>query len=334
MQGAAHSRTVSFYMLAVSIVAALCVSVWQRLQLNFNAAYVDEADYLFVGRMLWLGEPWPTHTYIFSSDLPLYLLGLGDRFGGVIGGRVISAICGLVSLYSFYRAVRLLFKEQQVALLAVLLLAIQAPHIFISKFATYDVICLAFFTTALWLFIVACMEQEKSVVLLGIGASLTFFLAMMSKYIVLVYCPLLFVILWVVRRHVAWLFAGVVTLLSVAYVGYYRADLAVLYHNQIATAHAANATPGEILWIAIAYLAPLGLLWVWALYRSWSQRAIACSPAFLGLLLVFALPLIGYHLKSRDMISLYKHLVYGVLFLCPVGHCCCTTCCNGVPFLV
>jgi hypothetical protein len=314
-----RSRTFAFYVLAAAIGISLGVSVWLRLQLNFNAAYVDEADYLFVGRMLWLGKPWPTHTYIFSSDLPLYLLGLGDQLGGLIGGRVISGLCGLVSLYSFYRAVLLLFNDRQVALLAVLLLGIQAPHLFISKFATYDVICLAFFATALWLFIAACVGQGKSVLLLGSGAGLTFFLAMMSKYIVVVYCPLLFVAALLCRRQVAWVFALLVTLLSVAYVGYYRADLAVLYHSQIAAAHAANATYGEILEIAAWYLAPLSLLWAWAFYRSWTRPEFRSSPAMLGLFLVFAVPLIGYHLKSRDMISMYKHMVYGAVFLCPVG---------------
>ena len=181
------------------------------------------------------------------------------------------------------------------------------------------ILCLVFFATAMWMFIAACVAQEKSAVLLGIGVGLTFFLAMMSKYIVLVYCPLLFVTALLFRRHVAWLFALLVSLLSVAYVMYYRADLTVLYHSQIATAHAANATYGEILKIAASYLAPLGILWAWAFYRARTHREFACSPALLGMLLIFALPLVGYHLKSRDMISLYKHTVYGSLFLCPAG---------------
>jgi hypothetical protein len=302
-----------------AICISLTVSIWLRSQISFNAAYVDEADYLFVSRLLQRGESWPTRTYMFSSDLPLYLLGVGEQFGGLIGGRIVSVVFGLASLYSFYRAVLLVFKDFSVALLAVLLFGIQAPHIFISKFATYDVICLALFATSLWMFIAACIGHEKSVARWAIGSGVTFFLAMMSKYIVLIYGPLLFMTAFVLRRRAGWLFALVVMLCTIAYLGYYHADLAVLFHNQIATAHSVNATYGEILGITALYLTPLSLLWGWAFYRSWTHREFACSPSILSLFLVFALPLIGYHLKTRDMISLYKHVVYSALFLCPVG---------------
>ncbi len=304
----------------VVVLLSIGVNLWLRLQLNFNGLYTDEADYLFVGRLLWLGVDWSTQTYMFSSNLPIYILGLGDLIGGTLGGRAVSAVCGLFSLYCFYHCILMLFQDRRVAFLSMLLLGLQASHIFISKFATYDGVSLALFSVSLWLFSIACLRQERSPNRPALLAAGAFFLAVMSKYVVLAYFPFLVVTAFFLRRQVILPFALPVVGLITLYVLHYRAALTILYHQQILGTHAANATYGDIVTIALMYLALPGAMWLWTFFYRFTNRGKDHSqPRILIVLFALSLPLIIYHLKLRDMISMYKHLVYACFFLCPAG---------------
>ena len=77
------------------------------------------------------------------------LLGMGEALGGLEGARAIAGLLGLMSLVGLYRWVRQLYQSVEVAWLSVALFSMQAVHIFISRFATYDIIALAFFSLAL-----------------------------------------------------------------------------------------------------------------------------------------------------------------------------------------
>jgi len=319
-------QTPAFWGIVTFVLFALA---YLRLALNFNAPYLDECDYIFVGRALLSGEPWITKTYIFSSDMHLYLYGLADRiFSGeqsYLAARAFAVIMGTASLWFFYSFVRNLYvthtDSRRIAELATLLLALTAPHVFISQFATYDVLCFMFFAASLWLLSASVLNpretssQQKQALIMCAGAAL-YALAVLAKYVVIGYAPLLFVALLLKNRRAALLFVLVVAAMLGGYVFYYRVELLQLYHNQILGTHKANATLWNILSTALEYCGFTTLLAV-ALFFFKKEKAL--SAWYYVALAIFATPLVAYHVRSQDVISLYKHVVYACCFLAPIA---------------
>lgn len=325
---ASSVRVIPHFSLPVSIILGLVVvvSLFWRFTLNFNSPYLDEADYIFVGRVLLNGEYWGTKNYVFSSDLPLLLIGFASQFHGIIGARALSLLLGLSSLafaYWFYLA---LSKSRFQAFVATLFLALTANHIFVSKFATYDIICFFIFTvTVLLLFKVSDALTVKPLsrstfcilIFLTIIAAGFMSLAVLSKYMVIAYLPLLaFVFFW---RHkgLAVLFGFV----SASIVGFYIfqnfENLKMLYIHQIAGSHAANATYLQLAWVTFQYISVfliLGIVGFFMRKRLFGQvkkwRIVA--------LVLLAFPLVAYHFYAQDHIAFYKHMIYAQYFLAPV----------------
>jgi hypothetical protein len=306
------------------LIGALCsCSLYVRLTLNFNTPYIDECDYIFVGRALLSGEPWLTKTYMFSSDVHLYLYGWTDRIMQLVGwgeqsyiaARAVAMILGGLSLWFFYRFVLVVFKRNDIALVATVFLAVFAPHAFIAKFATYDIVCCVLFIGALWL-LAEGVIGERSSWWFVIAGGVIFSLAVLAKYIAIAYAPFLAVAIFAKNRRASMIFAAVGAAIVGGYVWVYRVELLELYRNQIMGTHSANATRWEILGIAGWYAGLLALL---ALGNTVLRGNRSLQPGAYAVLWIFAVPLVVYHVRSSDMISLYKHMVYAGIFLAPIA---------------
>ena len=302
------------------VLGALCaVALWQRLRLGFNGPYLDESDYLYVNRVLQAGIPWKTYTYVFGSHIPIRILGFGDELGGLWGARAVAAVLGAGSLGFFFGAARQLLGSARVAGWAVLLLALAAPHIFISKFATYDVVAFFFFSLSLWL-VLAGLRSRRYGWLLCLLGSAAFATAVLCKYVVIAFAPVLALAV-AMRRPRLLVFALLPCVLLLGeYIHRHWADLKQLYLVQIKGAHARNSTHGQILSIAGFYAGPMlalalgsALLVIVRLGVTW--RALRVHV----FLLLMALPLVAMHVRSSDMVSMYKHMVYPVAMLAPLA---------------
>ena len=322
------SQTMPYGFLLI-IVIGLLLSVILRVNLAFNGGHIDEYDYLFVGKRLLAGQNWNTYSYIFGSNLNWYLLGLGDAIAGLNGARAFAGFLGLVSLWGMYRFVDFLWVERPdstlLSSLSVALFAMQATHIFISKLATYDIIAFTFFSLSLAPLIQACRLQGKKQWLFFSYGVILFCLAITSKYIVIAYFPLIALVLFYLTPLIGVVFIISVSVVLGIYLSIHWEDLHGLYAVQIQGVHGVNASYWRILHMEVWYLTvPLvgwGLAMAW---RIWQLRCETLSPwrdrwvYTLLLLLVFALPFAAYHLNGRNMISLYKHMVYALFFLTPV----------------
>ncbi|HRJ53258.1 MAG TPA: phospholipid carrier-dependent glycosyltransferase [Candidatus Thiothrix moscowensis] len=309
------------YLFLAAIAGGLLFSALMRLLLHFNGGHIDEYDYLFVGKQLLAGKEWSTYGYIFGSNLNWYILGLGEAVAGLPGARAVAGLFGLLSLVGVYFFVRQLFQSVAIAWLGVALLAMQAAHIFISKFATYDIIALAFFSLSLAPLLLACQHVGKARYLALLAAIILCSLAVTSKYVVVAYVPLLTLVAVWLSPLVGLLFGLGMALVLGTYVGWHWQELQGLYNIQIKGTHGANSNHAYILWVETLYLALPLLLWMAALGWQWRQHQGGIlrdrTIGILLALLVFALPLAAYHLQGKNMISLYKHLVYALLFLIP-----------------
>ncbi|HYF03237.1 MAG TPA: glycosyltransferase family 39 protein [Patescibacteria group bacterium] len=295
------------------IAMCLLVSAYLRLTLGFSGPYMDEADYLFVGRIYLEGRDWASQTYIFGSDIPLYILGFFDSLGGYMAARVGSALLGILSLFFFFKFSQHLFKSTTPAIFSVLVLALAAPHIFISKFATYDIICYTFFTAALWAGMRSIRTNSFKTLLL---ASTLFCLAFLSKYIAIAYAPFFFAILFFKnKRHAVWS-AVIVGAVAGIYILANSAELTMLWQNHVVGSHAPKSSLAQVISYILSYTAVLYSMYAIGVFF---KKQFGFSRRMLVSMGVLSLPLIAYHVRSLDLISAFKHMIFPATFLAPVA---------------
>jgi hypothetical protein len=288
------------------------------MRLDYNGPYVDECDYMFVGRQLLAHQGWNTQTYIFSSNLPLYLLGFADQLGGLLAARGMCAAMGLLSLAFYHRFIAELSRNRAVAIVATLFVALSASHAFISKFATYDMLCCLAFVAGLWALGRALRARGWAAHAWTALSSALFATAILSKYVVILQTPVLALLVLVKRPRLMVAFGVPALAMCLSYAWVKRDALAVLYATQLSNTHEANATRLRIALIVARYLAPLLVLFVAAaaVQLARTKKSVRALPWF-GWSAALAVPMIAYHFKAADRISMYKHLVYAVMFLAP-----------------
>ncbi|MEM7218531.1 MAG: glycosyltransferase family 39 protein [Pseudomonadota bacterium] len=302
--------------MVLALLAVLCVvACIARLQLDFNGPHVDESDYAFVGRLLLDGGTWPSRTYVFSSDLPLYIIGFAADLGGLTGARIASTLAGVASLllvFTLYARC----MPRPVALIGAGLLALTANHIFVSKFATYDIWCFLLFVASLNLLLLPLTTPQPKGYR-SLAAGMTLGLAVLFKYVVVVYAPLICVLLFLVDRKRGIAFGAGVAFILVNYLYVNWAELQVLYEQQLAGVHRSNTLPLDIAWRTLLDLWPLALPAAFA----WKARHLLTpiGGGWVAPLALLAIPLIAYHLASGNGIALSKHLIYAQLFIAPLA---------------
>lgn len=287
-----------------------------RVQPEITAGLMDEYGYLFVGRLLLDGQNWPTHTYIFGWDASWYLYGWADKYlNGLIGARLIASVLGLLSLAGFYWFVLEIWHDHRIALIASVLLALDASHRYTSMLATYDIISFTCFVWSLPLLIRACRQTSGQWLIPASMSATLLILATLSKYTVLLYLPLLGVICFVVAPKPA--FVGLLIIASVllSYGFNHYHQLSVLYDIQIAGAHKANSTYTDIVHRIARQAGPIILIALAGLLISVKKG----HRKSIQLLLLLSLPMMAYHIIGKNAISLQKHLIFTSAFLLPIA---------------
>jgi len=300
------------------LLLCLCIPVLLLLRTQFGsvAGHMDEYDYLFVGKTLLAGGTWPTLSYIFGWDLSWLLFAWGETvFGGLHGARVIAALFGAVSLVGMYAFVYALWRNHFTALIATLLLGFEGAHLYSSALATYDIISFTAFTCALPCVLYTCQSSSKQL-LWAILSSVALSVAVLSKYIAIIYLPI-FALLVLLHspRHAIFGMLIIATVL-ISYAIHNFEQLRVLYEVQILDTHGTNATHTDILHRTVRQLLMTLVLAGFAIAYSLITRHTQAKK--LMALAVFSTPLFIYHLAGQNVISLQKHLVFSSLFLIPI----------------
>jgi len=327
MEPATGKRNPSKTLLATLALLALA-SIIFRSRLGLSG-HMDEYDYLFVGKTLLAGGEWPTLTYIFGSDFNWYLLGWSEKmFGGLSGARTVPALFGAISLVFTWLITHRLWKSSTIATVATLLLALSAPHIHISRLATYDIISFTLFTASLYALLLAFSTDEQTYKKLFIGV-LLFAAAVFSKYVVLLFIPVVGGLMLLKSPGKAVLGGLLLGSLLLGYFLLNKAELLNLYQYQIVAVHGANADRIELLLLIFPYLALPVILWTIGFISVKKQhtdvlkQSAGTDPrinrSIIFASLVLSVPLTAYHFYGSNLISLYKHSVYTVFFLTPVS---------------
>ena len=164
-------------------------------------------------------------------------------------------------MLALYRLVCVVWNSRLQGLLAVIFLAGSAPHVYISSLVTYDVIAFCLFACAmvpLWRLLSAGRKGDDSElserplsrtkeVLLFLLASSLLIGAVLSKYVLVLYLPVLLLLVLVKRAR--YVIPAIVLIGGVlgGYAWVFRDSLRVLYETQILLTQTANISRPALL---------------------------------------------------------------------------------------
>jgi hypothetical protein len=303
---------------AVQAVLSLSL-VWS------NTAYIDEADYLWVGRLEiahWLhGASWPSAyaDRLFSGAPIVYppIGALADSIGGLASARILS-LCFMLgtTVLLYLTALRLIGRRG--AVISAALWALSEPAIRLT-FATFDPLSVFLTTMSVWLIVQAGYRRHRAILVLAAAVALA--TANVTAYSGIVIDPVVVAfafLAWLpdmqVRRaafYTLWLTAAsalVFALLIVASHSWSGLLFTVIARN-IAD-HQDTVTILSNSWTYVGILAVLAT--IGSITACSTERRSRASLLLLLGLAVFVVP--AAQLRDQTGWSLDKHLAYGAWF--------------------
>ena len=315
------------------ILLILVIAAALRSNLSYRTAFVDEAMNAYYGWQMLQGIP----TYIQDFHMgyaPLTQIPIAymSRLGGVEHARALSAVLGVLSILFVMLTARKVYGKVA-SYIAGGMLAVFAPHIFISTFAHYDVWSVFFASVALYLWVLAILNKVDVLLFFG---SLMMTLGVLAKYagvtiaaLMVVYALGYAVLLWFgharrghsVRESLCFsgdimkkcLLFGAPFLILVAYVLVFRESLQLALAQTVLTRRLASAEArveiltgfGRYIWLPLL-VGLTSLFW---------RRRRAFSVAFLPI----GLSMLVYHLANNDTMQLHKHVNFMYVGLAPLA---------------
>lgn len=292
-----------------------------------NTAFLDEALYIDagtqIGRALTGGPPAHENFASYFSGHPyLYplLAGFLNAHGGLETVRWFSTVCMMVVTICVYWITSRSFDHTS-AVAASLLFALQGPTLFLSRLATFDALCLALLAVAMVLAVQASTARDP-VAAVALGPVLL--LAVGVKYAALLFVPAIIAIMALrTIAHRGWGRAFLHVALTLGAMGVIALPLyAAINHDFLSgmlfttTNRSAiiKSPPLTLLGIVVTLG---GLLWllgfVGVLLTSKAER-----PYMLGLVAASLLAP-AYHVYSGEIVSLHKHMDFGLFFIAPLA---------------
>jgi Dolichyl-phosphate-mannose-protein mannosyltransferase len=289
-----------------------------------NTAYIDEADYLWVGHLVirnWLhGTSWPAS--LIKSNLSgspfLYppIGAMADSVGGLAGARILSMLFMLGATIVLYCTAQRLFGRPA-ALIAAILWALSEPA-FRLAYATYDPLSVFLTTISAWLIVQATCRRRSA--LYAIGAAVVLALANATAYSGIVIDPVVVAFALAVwwpelgpKRaliYTASVCAGLLaSFAAVLAVTGSWSGTGTIFHRQ-SLDHESVALVLREIWSYSGFLMALALLGVLVAFKL-ETRARAVLVTLVGLA-VFTAPIAQFHYGTAW--SADKHVAYGFWF--------------------
>ncbi|MDW8071097.1 MAG: glycosyltransferase family 39 protein [Anaerolineae bacterium] len=304
----------------LSFLLLLAFAALLRWNWDYRSASVDEASTLFNGWLLLQGQSIYTMTYQptwpYLSMLPLSLV---DVWGGLTAARALSTLWGVLSVALATLIGRSAFGTSA-GILAGSILAVYAPAIHLSTFASYDSWAVFLLCLALYLWTTATVHGRAGLLPLGslvmVGAVLANYVLLSVAAGALVYLTLTGSIAqmrhgrtsddaWPHPVRWKWLLSlWLPFLLLIGYGWYYRAELSQLWQ-----AHGLTSRPPQLFipWDFFRQLRD----YLWAPFLA-ALLAFDCSGRrrFAGWLWLLAFILIAHQWYSQDATRLVPQTVY------------------------
>lgn len=290
----------------------LAAWVLRARDFHFSTAFMDESVFVVYGRMFL------AHRFEAPLDTPLQwsfgwylwpaMAATADRIGGLVVLREMATGLGLITVGAAFGIARRLFSNAA-GLGAALVMAVFAPAVLVSRIATHDAGCIAFFAVGLWLFCRAWKGNRK----LDWGlAAVFFFASFLCKYLVAIFFPMLVIVALWQRRKEMLLFVVPLSLLCAFYGGFYFHDLQRLLSYQ--ASYGSLRAPQEQLW----------KIYLWDRWDFWLIFLLAFPALFIrkwrsgaAFLWVGAVITLLFQWKTKSDYDYWKHVNFAMLFLAP-----------------
>ncbi len=304
--------------------------------INYNTLFVDEAIYATIGEEAISGViTQDATTWMYGSYLYPSMAAIASHFGGVIGLRALSAVLSTVAaVFVFLTTVRLF--GQQAALWAMLVFGLTGGSISLGQLAVYDTLAAPLLAVALYCLVTAALKTDTRESYYLIAAAASFSLSVLSKYIVMLYLPALILVALALYtfqgrsfRPLITKFLSLTAVILGAYAWYYLSDLIALFTYSGGVYSFQSGTRwviARVIWEEMGTALLMALAGTFLLsrmpfdclrFRDRSAMLLAAILVPFLILSLLAAPI--YHLLNENIGSLWKHLVYSVIFLSPLA---------------
>jgi 4-amino-4-deoxy-L-arabinose transferase-like glycosyltransferase len=334
------TRTGSILADRLPLLGILLLQILLSFRLT-NTAFEDEALYIYSGHreiaLLFHGTPTYDHYNAYFSGAPfLYPVAAGafDGVWGLSGARALSLALMLGATTFVWMTTRRLYGRTA-AVIAAALFATAAPTLFLSRLATFDAPAVFLLALALW--IVVSTARMPDVMVLLAAPVLT--LAVAVKYASLLFVPtvigaavLAVPLLHKGKRSRPWIrgtargvalvvgVAGLIALILANVSPDLRAGL-----SQTTTHRSAGGDPfSAILRTSLVWggwIFALGVVGVFWQLRKPKDTSTGTFTQFslAGGLVATAMSATAYQAHLHTLVSLHKHVGFGLLFAAPVA---------------
>jgi|SRR3990170_3993071 len=299
--------------------------------LNYNSAFLDEAQYLVLGKKVLAGHWQESNPFSWVGGMPLFYPALSAIFGlfGIIGSRFFNVLLGTLSVYLVYEFTKSLMlsnneRENKIAgVVAAGFLAVLANPLYLSRLAIYDMLSFTLFLLGMVFFIKGLTiekpdlwQRENRFFLAAIAFASSF----LAKYTVLIL--LLFIVffglryMWILGKGQFRIYLKYfVVPLAVIVGGYSIWQFNALLHFQTEQISAAGNQSFNIIRNFLTYSLPVLI------------------PAFVGsillflrkqkilpvILLTFALITPVIHVVTNNLAASIQHTFLTIIFLLPLA---------------
>ncbi|OGY26539.1 MAG: hypothetical protein A2Z42_01435 [Candidatus Woykebacteria bacterium RBG_19FT_COMBO_43_10] len=188
------------------IILIILISFGIRVyNLNYNSPFLDEAQYIVLGKKVLAGHWQEADPFSWVGGMPLFYPTISAIFSffGILGSRLFNVILGTVSVFLIYLFSKSLGlsnddkKNEIIGLISASFLVVLAIPIYLSRLAIYDMLSFSLFLLGLVLLVHATkiknpeeMQMETRLFLSATAFSLSF----LAKYITIISFP--FILIW------------------------------------------------------------------------------------------------------------------------------------------
>jgi len=307
----------------VALVALGCTQ-WLLARPLRNDAFVDEATYIVSGQLLRESAATgatapPVATYLSGAPhlYPALASLIYDR-SGLEAVRALSFVCLIVAMLAVYATARQLFENRLAGAAAAALFSLQAPVLFLGRFATYDAPSVALLAVAM-AFAVDRSERWRwnSAALAGaaIGA------ASVIKYATLLYLPCVVLVAALVipppdrwKRGAAAALAALAVSVALVALGQPRELLTGFVSTTLARSVTSGGRATDIILFAASLVGVAALIALPALALASASVRWAAMTIFISALLA---PI--NHVRLHEFVSLHKHMAFALVLFASLG---------------
>ncbi len=332
------------------VVAVSTILLVRLSNLDYNTLFLDEAINAVIGQD-YLARVFERGAMSFHFGSYLYpaLSSTLASLGGISALRIGAALTTTAAAIFIYLGTRLVFKERA-ALFAMILFGLSGPSISLGQLAVYDTLAIPFLALSMYLFIRAAWETERPLYYL-LGSSAAMMGAVLAKYISLIYIPAALAtgfIFFLIKGQTLKITIRTVTIYWLLPLGIVLGSYGIYHFNDLVNVIAQQIfTPATLTDIMVVIFQEISLIVILAVagiviqliyllrfsndippilashHQSLSHQGktvfhFGIIMVLFGLVFLYLAGPI-YHILGGNIRSLWKNVLYSLIFLAPLG---------------